>query len=280
MGAVHIDNELMQSGIDQRYLSVAVRALSYGVQADYRIGLQVLEHREVVLVFAERLAQREVRGAGREVQVQVAVGAVPHFALRLQLQGRYPQVQRMDAGAHLLRGGLLQRGVGIYMNGHFEAAEVLRAQVRAGIGLQLDAAVLCVQTQAFQCQGNGVGRQASGNKEGIHGQLGAGLLQVLRFQLAVQGEPTHGEQAVQRVRRVGENNERTVRKADFPQFDDRQRLGRGILFCGTGVFADREDVPVGRRGVIVVGEDARTGKGEAVDVVGATEQGHVVELHV
>ena len=190
----------------------------------------------------------------------------------------------MEACAQFPRRRLLQGGVRIQVDGNAQAAEVLCAKVRAGIRLQLNAAVPGVHAEALQGQGYGVGLISSRNKEGVYPQLRPGVLEILRFQLAVQVQAAHGEQAVQGVLRVGKNNEGTVCEVDFPQLDGGKRLGGGVFplggFAGGGAASDGEDVPVGRGGVIVVGKDAGTRKGEAVDMDGTAEERHVVELHI
>ena len=197
-----------------------------------------------------------------------------HIAPAFQTDGGKAQVQAVDDGLQFSLLMLRDIDVGIHVDGKANAAEGAGTETGPGIGIQGKVTVLGAAPQLLQAQGYCVGRETSGNHEGIDGQLYPGLVQRGGFHLAVHGHAAHAEHAVQGIPGVGENDERPVCEADVLHHDGRQRFA----LLGSIFGADGKDVPVGSRGIIIVRKDARALKLHPVHTDGAApEERHIVQ---
>ena len=126
--------------------------------------------------------------------------------------------------------------------------------------------------EPVQPKGEGVGGQAPGNADGIGLQRSADFIRFPGADVPVQGKPPHGKPPEQRVGRVGKDNQRVFREADFADPDGWKG--------GTAAFfrpADGEHVPVGSGGVVAVREDAGMVKFGMADIPSPVQQVHVVD---
>ena len=173
----------------------------------------------------------------------------------------------MDVHGKVSGGGFGKRGVRIQVDGNLQASETGRPQISLGIGLQDDAARLHPGAEPFHPQRHRIGREPSGDEEGVDGN---GFL--------FQHQPAHGKQAHEGVFRIGEDNEGAVRQRYFVKADG----GNGLLESIFGLLfpAERKNVPVGRCRVIVMCENARPGQFHVPDVILSFQEGDIVQGEV
>ena len=245
-------------------------------EGDYCISVNLFEGRDVVLVLVHEFSKRAVLNSGVHIHVD-AFAVAKEIAPGLELKGGKAKGKAVDNGLQgiVLAGG--EGNIAVQVDGDPEAAEAVCPQGGVGIGIQLYAAPCGLQIKICDRNRNGIGRKASGDKEGVDAEFGVGLPEVRGAHLAVQLHLFHAQHQVQGVNRVGKHYQRLVTEAYAVNLDVRHGSCRSI---GRVFFLHGEDVPVGGGGVKVVGENTRPLYLYRVDVYLALEQGHVVEAGI
>ena len=241
-------------------------------EVQHRIGSDLFQDGEILLVGFQQFTQRAAfdGGVGPDLRPVLAEDDV---AVSLQVDRRNPEGQavhqRLQATVRSFREG----GIRFDVDGDPHPAGEPCGQESPRIGGQLHTPVFPFRFQVLKGYGNGIGRQSPVQKQTVRDDFDLGVRGRPGIETPVGEEMFHRCQAEQRVLLV-----RIYDVGPSGQVHLVQTDGRKLFGCGIGGTAERQDIPVGGRTVVIMGEDAGMVQFHPPDIIaGPLDQVHVVD---